>query len=259
MYHFFVEARQKDGETIRITGTDVNHIGNVLRMHPGEQILISDEDRTDYLCEIAQIGRDEVLAAILETRSENHELPSKIVLFQGLPKADKMELIIQKAVELGAAQVVPVAMKRSVVKLDAKKEKTKLARWQALAESAAKQSKRSLIPEVTGVKTLSEALELAKELDVFLVPYESAEGIRKTRAVLAGLQPGQSIGVLIGPEGGFEPAEAQAAEEAGGTIISLGKRILRTETAGISLLGTLMLQLEQDEGYTEESGAKDRS
>ena len=137
MYHFFVEARQKDGEMIRITGTDVNHIGNVLRMHPGEQILISDEDRTDYLCEIAQIGRDEVLAMILETRSENHELPSKIVLFQGLPKADKMELIIQKAVELGAAQVVPVAMKRSVVKLDAKKEKTKLARWQALAESAA--------------------------------------------------------------------------------------------------------------------------
>ena len=259
MYRFFVEPSQVEEHVIRIHGTDMNHIKNVLRMKIGEEILISTGEKTEYTCYIEAYEEEEVLAHIMYAQEAGYELASRIYLFQGLPKSDKMELIIQKAVELGAAQVVPVAMKRSVVKLDAKKEKTKLARWQALAESAAKQSKRSLIPEVTGVKTLPEALELAKELDVFLVPYESAEGIRKTRAVLAGLQPGQSIGVLIGPEGGFEPAEAQAAEETGGTIISLGKRILRTETAGISLLGTLMLQLEQDEGCTEESGAKDRS
>ena len=244
MYHFFVEARQKDGETIRITGTDVNHIGNVLRMHPGEQILISDEDRTDYLCEIAQIGRDEVLAMILETRSENHELPSKIVLFQGLPKADKMELIIQKAVELGAYGIIPVAMKRSVMKLDSKKAESKVKRWNAISESAAKQSKRSIIPAVHDVMTFAQAAEYAKTLDMVLLQYECADGMQATKDKLSSIKPGSSIGIFIGPEGGFDGSELTVAHDAGFDVITLGRRILRTETAGMMLLSVLMYQLE---------------
>lgn len=244
MYHFFVKKEQIADGTVRITGTDVNHIGHVLRMRAGEEILVSDEAGRDYRCALERIGRDEVLAQVLEKSEENHELPAQIVLYQGLPKADKMELIIQKATELGAAEIVPVAMKYSVVKLDAKKEAAKLERWQAIAQSAAKQSKRSVVPKVDALESFVGMLRRAAELDLFLVPYESAEGMGKTRQILQNVRPGQRIGILIGPEGGFAPEEAAAAARAGGELITLGRRILRTETAGMALLSALMLQLD---------------
>ena len=146
MYHFFVERSQIHPESVTIIGPDVNHIKNVLRMKPGEQVLISNGEDRDYLCRLTEISADAVEAEILEEREETTELPAKIWLFQGLPKSDKMELIIQKAVELGAYQIVPVATKRAVVKLDKKKEEAKLKRWNAISESAAKQSKRLIIP-----------------------------------------------------------------------------------------------------------------
>lgn len=243
MYHFFVESGQIGAEEIRIEGADVNHIKNVLRMKIGEEILISSREGGDYFCSIDEIDAEYVSAKIIEER-DNNELPSRIHLFQGLPKGDKMELIIQKAVELGAYRIVPVSMKRSVVKLEPKKADSKIKRWNAVSESAAKQSKRSLIPEVSPLMSYKEAIQQASEYDLILLPYESAGGIEKTRELIASAKADTDIAIFIGPEGGFEDDEVTLAKENGAKIVTLGKRILRTETAGLCMLSALMLQLE---------------
>lgn len=244
MYHFFVAPEQIGETLIQITGSDVNHIKNVLRMKPGEQVLISNRTDRDYHCELVEIAPDQVTARILSIDEEGTELPAKLYLFQGLPKSDKMEWIIQKAVELGVCQIIPVATKRAVVKLDAKKEEARLKRWNAIAESAAKQSKRIIIPEVTGVMTLKEAFAYARGFDVNLIPYEHAEGMAGTRKELDRVKPGMEVGIFIGPEGGFDEGEIQLAAEEDVRPITLGKRILRTETAGLTALSILMFQLE---------------
>ena len=187
---------------------------------------------------------DEVLLHIIYSQEPDYELPSRIYLFQGLPKADKMELIIQKAVELGAYEVIPVETRRCVVKLDGKKAAKKVDRWQQIAESAAKQSKRMLIPHVHEVISFKEALKYAESMDIRLIPYELAKGMQETKEILAAIEPGQSIGIFIGPEGGFEEKEVEAAIEGGAKPITLGRRILRTETAGLAILSVLMFQLE---------------
>ena len=167
-----------------------------------------------------------------------------MTFFQGLPKADKMEFIVQKLVELGAYRIVPVALKRSVVHLDEKKAKARQARWQSIAEAAAKQSKRRIVPEVGAVCTLKEALEQTKQMDLKLIPYELSEGMTRTRKLIESAAPGQEIGVFIGPEGGFEEAEVELAMQSGFVPVTLGKRILRTETAGLTVMAWLMYQLE---------------
>ena len=177
-------------------------------------------------------------------KEDGVELPAKIYLFQGLPKADKMELIIQKAVELGAFQVIPVSMKRCVVKLDEKKADAKIKRWQGIAEAAAKQSKRGVIPTVAPVMSYVQAVKTASEMDLKLVPYELAEGMPQTKQLIESARPGQQIAIFIGPEGGFDPEEIRLATEAGIQPITLGKRILRTETAGFTTIAWLMYQLE---------------
>ena len=244
MPRFFVGTDQISDKDIVITGTDVNHIRNVLRMTPGEEVTVSDGQGMDYFCRIAELTKEEVRLDIVDSWHSFVELPAKIYLFQGLPKADKMELIIQKAVELGAYAVVPVETRRCVVKLDAKKAQKKVTRWQQISESAAKQSKRMLIPEVKNVMSWKEALAFAKGLDVILIPYELAKGMKETREILSAIQPGQSVGIFIGPEGGFEEEEVRDAMEAGGKPVTLGKRILRTETAGMTMLSILMYTLE---------------
>ncbi len=245
MHHFFVTPEQIGQRDICITGGDVNHIRNVLRMQPGEQITVSSgEDGKEYRCEIAQIGEDSVTAKIMWIEESDAELPSQICLFQGLPKSDKMELIIQKAVELGAAKIVPMATKRAVVRLDAKKEEAKRKRWNAISESAAKQAKRRIVPEVTRVMTFAEAVEYAGRFDKKLIPYELADGMDRTRELIAGIAPGESVAVFIGPEGGFDEQEIDHARAAGIEPITLGRRILRTETAGMTVLSVLMFQLE---------------
>lgn len=245
MYNFFVAEGSRSGDVYVITGADFNHIKNVLRMHAGDKILIS-ENGASHLCEIESTENDSILAKILEENYRDTELPIKIYLFQGLPKNEKMELIIQKAVELGVYAVIPVEMHRSVVKLEDKKKESRRARWQAIAESAAKQSKRNIIPEVMPVSTYKESLAMAKELDLFLVPYENEKGMIATKEALAKMTRGSSVGILIGPEGGFEPKEVMGAMEAGGTPISLGSRILRTETAAIASVGMCMLHAETE-------------
>lgn len=244
MYHFFAEHENIHDTYIDITGSDVNHIKNVLRFTVGDEFLISSGDNTDYYCHIAEMTDEYIRADIDRVDEEGRELPSKIYLFQGLPKGDKMELIIQKCIELGVYQIIPVAMKRSVVKLDAKKADSKVKRWNAIAESAAKQSKRSIMPEVTMPVTFKEAVKMAAELDVKLLPYECADGMEKTKKLISQIKPGQSIAVFIGPEGGFDQTELDMALDAGCEIITLGKRILRTETAGMMLASVLMYTLE---------------
>lgn len=243
MHHFFVSPQQVKEEQVWIQGTDVNHMKNVLRMRTGEQVQISDETKT-YLCEIQSIETEQILLKILEEQSVNTELPSRIYLFQGLPKSDKMEWIIQKTVELGVHEIIPVVTKRAVVKLDEKKAAKKVERWNTIAEGGAKQSGRIRVPQVKAVMSYREALEYAASLDVVLVPYELAEGMNATRKVISDIQPGQSVGIFIGPEGGFEESEIDQAMEQGAKIITLGKRILRTETAGMTTLAILMYHLE---------------
>ena len=213
-------------------------------MKCGEDVWISDGGDKEYHCQIEELGEDEVLLHILYAQEPEYELPNKLYLFQGLPKADKMELIIQKAVELGAYSVIPVETKRCVVKLDAKKAKKKVERWQQIAVSAAKQAGRGIIPAVGEVCTYAQALKYAEELDVVLIPYELAEGMEETKQIIAEIRPGQSVGIFIGPEGGFEEAEVEEARAAGFYPVSLGKRILRTETAGLTMLSILMYQME---------------
>lgn len=244
MYHFFVTPEQVKGEEIQIVGSDVNHIKNVLRMKIGEELQISDGNNKKYLCEIESMTSDEVLLQIKEELISDTELPSKIYLFQGLPKSDKMELIVQKAVELGVYEIIPVATKRAVVKLDDKKASKKVERWNSISEGGAKQSGRNVVPEVKPVMSYKEAIQYAESLDVVLIPYELAEGMEETRQIIEAIHPGQSVGIFIGPEGGFETQEVEYAMEHGVKAITLGKRILRTETAGLTTLSILMYHLE---------------
>ena len=177
MYHFFAQHENIHQEYIDIVGSDVNHLKNVLRLTVGDNILISSGDNVDYTCCISQIDNDYVRADIIQTDCVGRELPVKVYLFQGLPKSDKMELIIQKAVELGACEIIPVASARCIVKLDGKKEASKTKRWQGIAESAAKQSKRGKIPVVSRVMSMKEAVEYGKTFEMVLVPYELANGM----------------------------------------------------------------------------------
>lgn len=244
MHHFFVTPEQVNGDNIHIEGSDVNHIKNVLRMKVGEELQISDGNNKKYLCEIQSMTSDNVFVKIIEEQSADTELPSKIYLFQGLPKSDKMELIVQKAVELGAYEIIPVATKRAVVKLDEKKAAKKVERWNSIAEGGAKQSGRNVIPKVKNVMSFKEAVAYAKEIDVVLIPYELAEGMQETKKIVDNIKPGESVGIFIGPEGGFEIEEVEHAVKEGAKPITLGKRILRTETAGLTTLSILMYHLE---------------
>ena len=245
MYHFFVSEEQINGENAYIEGNDVNHIVNVLRMKPGEELLISVKGDWDYLCKIDDIETERVNLKVLESM-EQRELPVNITLLQGIPKSDKLEMIIQKAVELGVSEIIPVKTKRVVVKIEEKKQASKVNRWNAIAESAAKQSKRSIIPKVSEPMSIDNALEIVKDFGVKLIPYENADGIDKTRKILDNMDKTKNIAVFIGPEGGFEESEVERIKNSGFEVITLGKRILRTETAGLALLSNIMIRLEDE-------------
>ena len=246
MHQFFVEASQIHDKTVIIEGSDVNHIKNVLRMKIGEELSVSNGvDGREYRCGIVGMEENRIVCELRFVKEDGVELSSKVYLFQGLPKADKMELIIQKAVELGVYEIVPVETGRSVVRLDAKKAVQKTARWQAIAEAAAKQSRRRIIPKVSAPLTFEQALVKAAPMQVKLIPYELAEGMERTKQLIASLGEGEDIAVFIGPEGGFEKEEVEAAMGMGAQPVSLGKRILRTETAGLCILSVLMFWLEE--------------
>ena len=249
MYRFFVDSDQIDTKTKRvvITGQDRNHIKNVLRMHEGEEISVMIPGNDDeYRCTISGYSDEEVLLTLLFVKESNVELPCEAVLYQALPKADKMEQIITKAVELGVHRIVPVATERAVVKLDKDRACRKVERWNAISEAAAKQSKRSVIPEVTHVMTMPQALAECSLFETRLIPYEMSDpgSMDRTRRLISSIKPGTKIAVFIGPEGGFTDGEIALAKENGFEPMTLGHRILRTETAGIVLLSWIMYNLE---------------
>lgn len=244
MHHFFVTPEQVNDGCCEITGRDVGHIKNVLRMKPGERIAVRDGISRNYVCEIDALGEMTVTARILYEEEGGSELSARLHLFQALPKGDKMELVIQKAVELGACEIVPMATRRCVVKLDEKKAPAKERRWNAIAESAAKQCGRMYIPRVKPTTSFQDSLTIAKGFDLNLIPYELAEGMEDARAAVRMVKPGMQVGIFIGPEGGFDTEEIDEARAAGILPITLGRRILRTETAGMAALAILMFQLE---------------
>ncbi|MCR5742148.1 MAG: 16S rRNA (uracil(1498)-N(3))-methyltransferase [Lachnospiraceae bacterium] len=248
MYHFFVSPECVGEKLITITGADVNHIVNVLRMKAGEEIMAVDGSGSEYYCMIESMDTEQVSARICYKRECEQELPVHITLYQGLPKSDKLELIIQKCVELGISRIVPVNMKRSVVKIEDKKVESRVKRWQGISEAAAKQSGRGIIPEVCAPVSFKNAMQEASGATVKLFPYEMAGKtcpMELTRQKLAAIKPGDSVAVFIGPEGGFDDSEVELAGEFGYEPITLGKRILRTETAGLYVLSVLGYLLER--------------
>ena len=249
MYRFFVEYNQIDrvAKKATVTGEDRNHIKNVLRMKEGEEVsLMVPKDPNEYRCAISGYTEDEVILDLLFVKESNVELPCEVVLYQALPKADKMELIITKAVELGATRIVPVATKRAVVRLEKDKAVKKIARWNAISEAAAKQSKRAIIPEVSAVMTMEEALRDSRDHDVKMIPYELADpdSMNGTKDIIGAVKPGMKVAVFIGPEGGFTEEEIEKAVAEGFSSVTLGHRILRTETAGMVVLSWLIYHLE---------------
>lgn len=245
MYRFYVSAGQLAEKEVFISGGDVNHIKNVLRLEVGDWIVACDGNGTDYVSRIQSICSDEVVASIEKVQPTGTELPVRITLFQGMPKKDKLELIIQKAVELGACEIVPVMTKRTVVKLsEEKKINKRLERWQSIAYAAAKQCDRGIIPTVHKPVSYEEALAMADQLDYNVIPYELQTGMEEARKIVDQACKQRSLGIFIGPEGGFEPEEVERAMTRNIHPMTLGKRILRTETAGMALLSILMFQMQ---------------
>ena len=253
MYQFFVRDENIEDEYIYITGGDVNHAKNVLRMKAGEKVRVSSESGTDYLCRIDGFPDDKVRLSITERDIPTTELKDKIYLFQGIPKGERFETVIEKAVELGVYKIVPVEMKYCVVKIEPSKREKKTSRWNGIATAAAKQSKRSLIPEVCEPVTFGKAREMVKDFDLVIVPYENEQGSESRKKALDKLAElkeknpdrGLTIGVFIGPEGGFDAAEIDSIRESA-YIVSLGSRILRTDTAAITTLSMLMLAIDSE-------------
>ena len=247
MNRFFVDDPGAFSDrSVVITGQDVNHVKNVLRLKENDELIVSDGRGRDYHCRISGITNEEVVADICDICDNFSELSTEITLFQGFPKGDKMELIIQKTVELGVTRIVPVMTKRTVVKLDDKKAKKKTERYNMIAESAAKQSGRGMIPEVTMPVSFAEAVSMAEKLDMNIIPYEEAEGVEYSRNIIKSIKGKKSLGIFIGPEGGFAREEVEKALDAGALAITLGHRILRTETAGMAVISIIMFELEED-------------
>ena len=244
MSHFFVSPEQIQNGMAVITGGDVNHIRNVLRKKPGDPISVSDGVSPTYLCAIEEVSDGQIVARILSQAEGSTELSQRVVLFQGLPKGDKMELIVQKAVELGVSEIVPVAMHNCVMKLAPQKAEARIRRWQAIAESAAKQSGRNRLPAVSMPLSFREALTYGSALEMRLLPYENSRGMDRTRELIRRCRDLGSVGLFIGPEGGYTPEEVDLAKQAGWEPVSLGCRILRTETAGLAALAMLVYELD---------------
>ncbi len=247
MQKFFVEENQIENDKIVIIGEDVKHISSVLRMQKGEQILIGSKETLEtYLTEIEQIEKEKVVAKIIEKLDTQTESNVEIDLYQGLPKADKMELIIQKTTEIGISKVIPVDMVRCIVKLDEKDAKKKIERWQKVAEGAAKQSKRSKIPEIKNKIKIKDLENIISQYDAFIVAYEEENEITlKQELKRLKEQEKYKIGILVGPEGGITKEEIEKLTSYNAKVVTLGKRILRTETAPIVLTSNIIYELEK--------------
>lgn len=250
MPKFFVKNEQITDNKITIIGEDVNHIKNVLRLKIDDNINVCNVDTSiNYTCGIYKINSDNIECIIFNETSSNCESNVQISIFQGLPKADKMELIIQKSVELGADEITPVEMKRCVVKIDEKSKRKKIERWQKISEVAAKQSGRDIVPKINNVVNIKNICNLINKYDIVLLAYENEkDNTLKNELTKLKNKENLKIGVIIGPEGGLEEQEVEILKEAGAKVITLGNRILRTETVALVVTGIIMYELENLEG-----------
>ena len=252
MPKFFVRQNQVDDGKIVINGQDVKHIRNVLRAKVGEELEIcNSETGENFLCSILEFNEDKIWCNIEQKIQEETESNVKVTIFQGLPKADKMEYIIQKSVELGVYDITPVDMKRCVVKLDEKNSNKKIERWQKISEVAAKQCGRNIIPQINNVINIKKLCEIVENYDIVLVAYENEENnslkneLSQIKSTIINNQSQElKIGIVIGPEGGLEKQDVENLKRSGAKIITLGKRILRTETVALNVLSIIMYELE---------------
>lgn len=249
MPKFFISQEQIDGNNLKIKGKDVNHIRNVLRKKINDEITVCNIDnQKDYLCTINELEKEYINCTIVTELEKNAESNVKLTILQGLPKADKMELIIQKSVELGVTEIIPIEMKRCVVKLQEKDKIKKVQRWQKISEVASKQCGRNIIPKIGQVMTLKNICNLIDNYDIVLVAYEN-EREKSIKQILKEIKNNYSkeikIAVLIGPEGGIAPEEIEALTESGAMTMSLGKRILRTETVALNVASIIMYELDE--------------
>lgn len=248
MQQIFVREEDIEDGRIRVTGEDAYHLGRAIRLKAGEKIRVSTDAERNFICEAVSFDSDALTLQILE-ESEDTEPANRIILFQAIPKGSRMETVIEKAVELGASEIIPVDMKYCVVRLDDKKKEARVRRWQKIADGAARQSKRSQMPKVGPVLSFREAADQLQSLDISLVPYENAQGAAYTMELLRKIKPGQSVGILIGPEGGFAPEEIDYLRDSKkAEVISLGHRILRTDTAAIATMTLVMMASEEASG-----------
>ena len=251
MPRFFVRNEQVKEKTIEILGEDIKHIKNVLRKQIGDKLEICNQDtKKSYICEIERLEDKSILTKIIEELKKDDNKIS-VDIYQGLPKADKMELIIQKSVELGVNAIIPVAMKRCVVKIDTKDETKKITRWQKIAESAAKQSGRNTIPEIKNVINIEKVNQLIKEYDSVIVAYENEKENTIKHELLKLKEKVKTnnkikIAIVIGPEGGLEEKDVELLKQNGAKIVTLGNIILRTETFALNVLSIIMYELEQN-------------
>lgn len=244
MQKFFVKDEQIKDNKIEITGTDVNHIVNVLRMRKEDTVQVNNMTTSEnYIAQIIEYSQEIIVCKIIEKIASKSETNIDIDLYQGLPKADKMELIIQKTIELGVKKIIPVSMERCVVKLDDKDAIKKIDRWQKISETAAKQSKRDIIPKIENVIKITNVYDKIKDYDLFIVAYEEEKQI-SLKNILKQNENAKKIAVLIGPEGGIDSKEIEKLKENGAKTVTLGNRILRTETAPITLISNIIYELD---------------
>jgi len=247
MPKFFINNNQLEDDTITILGEDVKHISNVLRMKIDDVIQVCNTDTTEnYYVQIKSFDKDKITCFIKERIKSEAESDIDITIFQGIPKSDKMELIIQKATELGVKAFSPVDMERCVSKITGKDQIKKVERWQKISEVAAKQSGRDMIPKVNGILNIQQLCNMIEDFDMLIVPYEKAEKYSFKEAIddiKTIAKKDIHVGIVIGPEGGFEPSEIEKLEKAGAKIVTLGKRILRTETVALAMSSVIMYEL----------------
>ena len=242
MHKFFVETEQINNNKIKIVNEDYNHIANVLRMKNGDSVLITNKKSQEtFNCKIEKITANEVICNIINVENKNVEMNVNVDIFQGLPKADKMEYIIQKCVELGVHKIIPVNMKYCIAKI--KDEEKKNIRWNKIAEVAAKQCKRNVIPKIEKSININQLCCELKNYDLVILAYENEENIT-IKTVLKENKNAKNIAVIVGPEGGLSADEVLILKDEGAKVVSLGSRILRTETAPIAALSMILYEYE---------------
>lgn len=244
MPKFFIDKNTIQNENVTISGGDAVHISKVLRLTEGDTLTLCDGEGTDYCGVITSLTKDAVMFSLTDAHPCLAEPKLSVTLFQGLPKQGKMDYIIEKCTELGISRIVPVSMHRCVMAVkDAKAEDKKLGRWRKIAAEAVKQCGRGIIPEVTGVMTIEEAISYAKTLDLTIAAYEDEREV-SLKTALENHAP-KSVGIFIGPEGGFEEGEIKKLAQANIPSVTLGRRILRTETAGCAVLTAVMYEFNE--------------